>query len=115
MTLTAAHLKAIIPGIKQSVIETFLPHLNKYMPQYGIDNRLRVAAFIAQLIHESGGLRYVREIATGSAYEGRADLGNHYKGDGVKFKGRGLIQITGRSNYTAASHALFGDDRGLQS
>lgn len=109
--MTAEQLKAIAPGISQAAIDTFLPHLNKYMEQYEINTRLRKAAFIAQLLHESGTFKYVREIASGSAYEGRKDLGNIYKGDGVKFKGRGLIQVTGRSNYGAASKALFGDDR----
>ena len=57
------------------------------------------AGFLAQLAHESGQLRYMEEIASGSAYEGRRDLGNTQPGDGVRFKGRGPIQLTGRSNY----------------
>lgn len=81
------------------------------MLQYEINTKLRIAAFIAQLAHESGCFRYVRELASGKAYEGRKDLGNTVEGDGVKFKGRGLIQITGKSNYKNASLALFNDLR----
>lgn len=80
------------------------------MNRYGIVGTARVAAFIAQVGHESGQLRYVREIwgptAQQLTYEGRADLGNTVKGDGSKFRGRGLIQITGRANYSACGEAL---------
>ena len=63
----------------------------------------RAAMWCAQLGHESGGLRWMEEIADGSAYEGRADLGNTRPGDGRRFKGRGPIQVTGRHNYTECS------------
>lgn len=62
--------------------------------------------FLAQIGHESGQLRYVRELASGAAYEHRIDLGNTEPGDGVRYRGRGLIQLTGRHNYTLASDAL---------
>lgn len=64
-----------------------------------INTILRQAHFLAQIGHESGRLVYVRELATGDAYEGRKDLGNTQPGDGRRFRGRGLIQITGRANY----------------
>ena len=80
------------------------------MQRYQIVGRKRVAAFIAQLGHESGQLRYVREIwgptPAQAKYEGRADLGNTPPGDGSKYRGRGLIQITGRANYAACGEAL---------
>jgi len=83
-----------------------LDYLNKTMDEFEINTPARQAAFLAQVGHESGQLRYVRELASGAAYEGRQDLGNKQPGDGVKYKGRGLIQITGRANYMALMMAL---------
>ena len=85
---------------------SFAPFLSEYMRVYGISTPKRIWAFLATIGVESGSLLYVEEIASGVAYEGRKDLGNVVKGDGVRFKGRGLIQVTGRSNYAAVSEAL---------
>lgn len=105
MNITIEQLRLIMPYAKQRA-NIFIDALNAAMNEFEINTSLRQAAFLAQIAHESGSLRYVREIASGSAYEGRKDLGNTQPGDGVKFKGRGLIQITGRSNYAAVSKAL---------
>ncbi|QGL88395.1 hypothetical protein FEO91_08790 [Stenotrophomonas maltophilia] len=74
--------------------------------QFGIVTALQKAHFLAQVAHESDGFSTATEYASGRAYEGRADLGNVRPGDGVRFKGRGLIQLTGRENYAAFSHAM---------
>ena len=68
--------------------------------QYCINTPQRLAHWLAQLGHESGELKFSEEIASGRAYEGRKDLGNTRPGDGVKHKGMGLIQLTGKYNQT---------------
>ena len=81
----------------------------RYFAEYGVmDSALRLAHLMAQLIHESASFHYMEEIASGAAYEGRKDLGNTQPGDGVRYKGRGPIQITGRANYR-----YFGDKVGI--
>lgn len=104
--LTVAQLRTIAPYAQVSRLERFVPHLNATMTEFEINTPLRRAHFLAQLAHESGEFNYVEEIASGAAYENRADLGNTQPGDGVRFKGRGLIQITGRFNYRACGEAL---------
>ena len=79
--------------------------------RFGIESTLEKCHFLAQVAHESDGFRTATEYASGRDYEGRADLGNVQRGDGVRFKGRGLIQLTGRANYTEYSREMYGDDR----
>lgn len=109
MSITEQQLLRILPNAGRQA-GVFVSVLNTAMSKYGIVTVPRIAAFIAQVGHESGQLRYVREIwgptAQQAGYEGRADLGNTVKGDGSKYRGRGLIQITGRANYAACGEAL---------
>ncbi|QXG28012.1 glycoside hydrolase family 19 protein [Pseudomonas viridiflava] len=109
MPITAQQLLKILPNAGAKV-GVFVPALNTAMGKYQIITRERIAAFLAQIGHESGQLRYVREIwgptAQQLGYEGRKDLGNTVAGDGSKYRGRGLIQITGRANYAECGEAL---------
>ena len=97
--LTDENLKAIYDYSTKPNRDKYLPYLNKYWGIFQVNTKDRQAAFLAQVGHESGQLKYAEEVASGRAYEGRKDLGNVNPGDGMKFKGRGLIQVTGRANY----------------
>lgn len=112
MPLTLAQLQNCLPyaGDRTPI---YLECLNTAMLEFGIDTLLRQASFLAQVAHESGSLRYTRELADGSAYEGRADLGNTHVGDGKRFVGRGLIQVTGRANTFKCLAALGRKDDDL--
>lgn len=99
--LSAALLQAVMPDATAAAVSRYCQGLISGMAANAINTPLRMAHFLAQLGHESGDLCYSEEIASGAAYEGRADLGNTQPGDGPRFKGRGLIQVTGRFNYTA--------------
>ena len=109
MPITVQQLLQILPNAGQ-IAGVFVPVLNTAMSRYQIVGSKRVAAFIAQIGHESGQLKYVKEIwgptAAQMRYEGRSDLGNTRPGEGSKYRGRGLIQITGRANYKACGEAL---------
>ena len=104
-------LRSCMPKIKTDNVIKYLPHLQTLLPKYEIKTPLRIAHFLAQVGHESLDFYYYREIASGKAYEGRKDLGNTEVGDGVRFRGRGPIQVTGRENYKECSLFLFGDTR----
>jgi len=92
-------LLAIMAHGNSATIQTYLPIFKTEVVKYQADSPLRFAHFLAQVGHESLSLLYTEEIASGVAYEGRKDLGNTQQGDGKRFKGRGLIQLTGRKNY----------------
>ena len=93
---------------------TFLPFITAAMAEFGIDTPRRQAAFLAQVGHESGGLRWLLELwgptTAQRTYEppGKKskELGNVKHGDGLRYRGRGLIQVTGRANFRACGLAL---------
>jgi predicted chitinase len=110
MTFTIDQLKAIGARCKAPLLELYTPRINEAMAEFEITTPMRAAAFIAQLFHESGGLIYMEEIASGAAYDNRKDLGNtrpeaiaaakaRGTSPGRLFKGRGPIQLTGFDNY----------------
>lgn len=94
-SLTLSRYEQLLPAVKQALLQSDCTTLN------------RVAMWMAQIGHESGGLRWMEELADGSAYEGRSDLGNTQPGDGARYKGRGPIQITGRTNYAKLSEWAY--------
>jgi putative chitinase len=97
----AARQKAIVSAVG-SVLDATLTG-------YDIHTTLRAAHFLAQTCHESAGFRTTQEFADGDAYEGRTDLGNTQPGDGKRYKGRGLLQLTGRANYAAYGPSVGAD------
>jgi putative chitinase len=118
MQITQTQLLAILPNARRQA-GVFVSALNTAMARRQINTPQRMAAFLAQIGHESGHLQYVRELG-GARYLAKYDtgklaerLGNSPEadGDGAKYCGRGLIQITGRTNYLKTSLSLFGDPR----
>ena len=110
MTLTVEQVHSAT-GATPERAALWQPHLDAACALFSIDSPNRLAAFLAQIGHESGHLVYVREIwgptAAQARYEGRLDLGNIQVGDGKRFMGRGLIQTTGRANYRATRDGLM--------
>jgi putative chitinase len=103
--LSVSQLLLIMPNAGTAV-EAFCQPLNDAMAEFEINTSRRVCAFIANVAEESGELRWLTELGDGKGYEGRADLGNTQPGDGVRFKGRGLLQATGRAQYAKVGTAL---------
>lgn len=115
--MTPAEWKAVLikmePRGKPWILDGLADAMPEMATRFGINTPVRQQHFLAQCAHESDHFQTTREYASGKAYEGRKDLGNTQKGDGERFRGRGLIQLTGRANYTSASKALdqpFVDD-----
>jgi putative chitinase len=92
--------------VDNEIVNGLVKYLPEALDQYGINTDLRLAHFLAQICHESDHFRTLEEYASGRAYEGRRDLGNMKRGDGVRYKGRGILQITGRANYKAIGKKL---------
>ncbi|UQS91730.1 glycoside hydrolase family 19 protein [Pseudomonas chlororaphis subsp. piscium] len=121
MPITEQQLLQILPNARRQA-GVFVPALNAAMGHRQINTPKRMAAFLAQIGHESGQLQYVRELG-GAQYLSKYDTGKLAEklgntpaadGDGQKYRGRGLIQITGHNNYRQCSLALFGDERLLR-
>lgn len=111
--ITRAQLAELYPLASPAKIDAFFEPIVATFAEYQINTILRQAAFLAQIGHESGQLRYVKEIwgptPAQLRYEGRLDLGNTQPGDGKRYMGRGLIQVTGRANYRACGEALYAE------
>lgn len=115
--ITEEQLKKIFPNAKTEKIIFYTEAFNRVFPKYEIDTHRRIAAFLGQVGVESGELRYDKELPskwnkknpndvnepTGTLYEGRVNLGNKMAGDGPKYIGRGILQLTGRANYASMS------------
>jgi putative chitinase len=99
MIITSSLLRKLCPSGKQDIIDGVALYLNQYAKDYDLINDLRMCHFLAQAAHESAHFMTLEEYASGLAYERRADLGNTQPGDGVRYKGRGIFQLTGRANY----------------
>ena len=99
-------LHAIAPTGKSAILRGMADAMPALAEEFKINNDRRVAHFLAQAAHESDGFKAVTEYASGAAYEGRRDLGNVKRGDGVRYKGRSPFQLTGRANYKSAGDAL---------
>lgn len=105
--VSLAALEQVMPDLPAAKAQAYIGPMNAAMREYGINTPARQAAFLAQIAEESIQLTAFNELASGREYEGRcADLGNCQPGDGVRYKGRGPIQLTGRANYRRVGAAL---------
>lgn len=129
--MTAEQLKQISPGTPLDRCKTFADQINHFCPQYGIDTPVELASFLSQILHETGGLKWLKELWGPTKQQLRYErdfskpwpckkgdpnwlayvLGNDERGDGKKYFGRGLIHVTGKTNYLGISKAMFNDDR----
>lgn len=120
MLITEEQLKKIYKNCKPDKLKLYCEAFNKVFPQFEINTPKRIGAFLGQVGVESGELKYDKELPSkynkkdpkdanepcGTLYEGRKNLGNTQPGDGPKFIGRGVLQLTGRANYADYSKKL---------
>lgn len=105
--ITGEILKRLFSATKAEHRNRFIAPFNLYLPQYKITSKFQVASFLATGGIETDYLRTTIEYASGKAYEGRKDLGNIKPGDGMRFKGHGFFQTTGRFNHKKVTEATF--------
>src|SRR5512147_2129869 len=106
MREVAPHFSGDLADRQAKIIAAVGEVLRPTLESYDITTRLRIAHFLGQTCEESAGFRTTEEFASGEEYEGRKDLGNVNGGDGPRFKDRGLLQLTGRSNYREYGQAF---------
>ena len=112
MVPTKQQISQCCPKLSASKLDEYYPFICQALEMFDINTPARLAAFFAQVGHESADFKYMEEIASGVAYENRKDLGNVKPGDGKRYKGRGAIQLTGRANYKAAGEYFDEDFEG---
>lgn len=108
MPITEQVLRNLCPYAKSDLLRAIVDNFNDLAPNFGVTTDLRVCHFFAQAAVETAWFDTLQEYASGEEYEGRKDLGNTHPGDGRKYKGRGIFQVTGRYNYE-----VFGKKMGL--
>ncbi|MBC7509673.1 MAG: glycoside hydrolase family 19 protein [Ferruginibacter sp.] len=112
--MASLNLSLLAPNVDSSRLTDISRYINKYARKFGITTPKRMAGFVAQAVHESDGFKALKEYGPDSyfkKYEFNKGLGNNVAGDGLKFKGRGIFQTTGRANYAQYSKLIFGDER----